>query len=146
MACLQISEDHCWLTLDAASPDRLSSVEVTTDTAAKRGQPASEDAWSGWLYTGGHAVTCCRRRAVAALVNSLNPSVTAGKSGRDSEQVQAVQFTLLRLLWGEHQDALYPAAICSLADLEEVKGSSGLGGRRKFKLKGGGKAAGLKVP
>ena len=33
-------------------------MEVTTDTAAKRGLAPSEDAWRGWLYSGGTAVVC----------------------------------------------------------------------------------------
>lgn len=116
----QISEDHCWLTLDPAGASREGSVEVTTDTAAKRGLPASEEAWSGWLYTGGGAVLCCARRAAAALVASLNPAITSGKNGQDSEQLQAAQYRLLLLLWREHRNALYPAALCCLADLKEV--------------------------
>ena len=56
-AALQVSEDHCWINFD---PDggRGGTVEVTTDTAAKRGQAVGEEAWQGWLYTGGHAVLC----------------------------------------------------------------------------------------
>ena len=38
--------------------ERNESVEVTTDTAAKRGLAPSEEAWRGWLYNGGHAVSC----------------------------------------------------------------------------------------
>ena len=90
---MQISEDHCWLTLDPDSPTAASSIEVTTDTAAKRGLAATQEAWAGWLYTGGHAVTCAPRRAVAALVNSVNPTVTTGKNGRDSEQLQVGRAT-----------------------------------------------------
>lgn len=38
--------------------EREESVEVTTDTAAKRGLAPSEQAWRGWLYNAGHAVVC----------------------------------------------------------------------------------------
>ncbi len=41
-----------------SSGAREAAVEVTTDTAAKRGLAPSEDAWRGWLYTGGCAVVC----------------------------------------------------------------------------------------
>ena len=53
----QVSEDHCWINVDPEG-SRDGTVEITTDTAAKRGQVVSADAWSGWLYTGGHAVLC----------------------------------------------------------------------------------------
>ena len=53
----QVSEDHCWLSLDGSGA-RGAAVEVTTDTAAKRGLAPSEDAWRGWLYSGGNAVVC----------------------------------------------------------------------------------------
>lgn len=53
----QVSEDHCWINM-GADASREASVEVTTDTAAKRGLAPSEEAWRGWLYNGGHAVLC----------------------------------------------------------------------------------------
>lgn len=37
---------------------REASIEVTTDQKAKRGQVVSEQAWSSWLYSGGHATLC----------------------------------------------------------------------------------------
>ena len=39
-------------------PRREDAIEVTTDTAAKRGLAPSAEAWAGWLYNGGHAVLC----------------------------------------------------------------------------------------
>lgn len=62
----QVSEDHCWLSLDG-SGTRGAAVEVTTDTAAKRGLAPSEAAWAGWLYSGGHATVCSQkvRRAIS---------------------------------------------------------------------------------
>ena len=39
----------------------MSCVEITTDTAAKRGLAPSEDAWQGWLYLGGHATVCSHK-------------------------------------------------------------------------------------
>lgn len=41
----------------------------------------AEDAWRGWLYTGGAAVLCDPHQALAALVTSLNPSISSGKKG-----------------------------------------------------------------
>ena len=124
-ACrMQISEDHCWLQLGNAAPrdtHRDSSVEVTTDTAAKRGLPVDSDAWQGWLYCGGRATLCTPRQAVAALVVSLDPTITKGKKGVDSEHLQEVQGRLLSMVLSEFPAALYPAALCTLADLREVR-------------------------
>ena len=55
MTWCQVSEDHCWIAL---GPGREDAIEVTTDTAAKRGLAPSAEAWAGWLYNGGHAVLC----------------------------------------------------------------------------------------
>lgn len=52
-----MSEDHCFINLDPGGT-REGSVEVTTDTAARRGQVVAPEAWGGWLYNGGHAVLC----------------------------------------------------------------------------------------
>lgn len=79
-ARMQVSEDHCWLQLGAGGGQET-SVEVTTDTAAKRGLPVAEDAWRAWLYTGGAAVLCTPHQALAALVTSLNPAISGGKKG-----------------------------------------------------------------
>ena len=118
-ARMQISEDHCWLNL-GASGGRETSVEVTTDTPAKRGLPVAPDAWTGWLYTGGHAVLVTPHQALAALVTSINPAVAGGKKGVNSEELQAVQRRLLEVLAEASPSSLYPAALCALADLKEV--------------------------
>lgn len=62
---------------------------------------------------------------------SLCPSphqVVPGKppKGRDSELLQAVQWRLLSLLREEAPQALYPAALCALADLQEVEAQNAL--------------------
>jgi hypothetical protein len=116
---MQISEDHCWLNLGPEG-GRERSVEVTTDTPAKRGLPVSPEAWAGWLYTGGRAVLCTPHQALAALVTSVNPAVAGGKKGVDSEELQAVQRRLLEVMAEALPSALYPAALCALADLKEV--------------------------
>jgi hypothetical protein len=120
MVRMQVSEDHCWVQL-AADGGRLTSVEVTTDTPAKRGLPVAADAWSGWLYCGGKAVLCTPHQALAALVTSLNPAISGGRKGSDSEHLQAVQLRLLEVLLDVEPSALYPAALCALADLKEVR-------------------------
>jgi len=120
-ACrLQVSEDHCWVNYDPKGA-REGSVEVTTDTAAKRGLAVSEERWQGWLYTGGHAVLCSPRMALTASVASLNPSIVARQNtGSDSEHLQEVQHTLLQLVRSSYPAAMYPAAFCALADLTEI--------------------------
>lgn len=121
---MQVSEDHCFLNLDRGG-SREGSVEVTTDTAAKRAKPAEHDAWAGWLYNGGHALLCRPRQVVAALITSIHPIVTPGKSTSSKkkvycERLQALQYHLLLMLRRTAPDALYPAAIYALADLQET--------------------------
>ncbi len=55
--CSQVSEDHCWLNTDPGG-GREGTIEVTTDSAAKRALPVDAAAWQGWLYSGGHAPLC----------------------------------------------------------------------------------------
>jgi hypothetical protein len=130
---VQISEDHCWITLGAnpCSPHegeqglRERSVEVTTATASKRGLAVEPAAWAGWLYAGGNATVCTPHQAAAALVASVDPAITRGKKGKDSEGLQLLQRRLLARMLGRHPAALYPAALCVLADLLEVRARRG---------------------
>lgn len=62
----QVSEDHCWLNMDAEGR-REGTIEVTTDNAAKRALPVEAAAWQGWLYSGGHAPLCSPQVATARL-------------------------------------------------------------------------------
>jgi len=78
----QVSEDHCWLSLDGSGA-RGAAVEVTTDTAAKRGLAPSEDAWRGWLYSGGHAVVCSHKVRGAAGARAVDE--TQATSGREPD-------------------------------------------------------------
>ncbi|CAL8468043.1 g7582 [Coccomyxa elongata] len=118
--CLQVSEDHCWINMGLG--EREESVEVTTDTAAKRGLAPSEQAWRGWLYNAGHAVVCSPKMAITALVASLNPAIVARQnSGIDSEEIQLLQKQLLELIKREYPEGMYPAALCALADLQEIE-------------------------
>lgn len=66
--------------------------------------------------------------ALAAAVVSLNPSIIARQNtGIDSEELQAVQRKLLTVMRDKKPDALYPAALCTLADLVEVRNVCELG-------------------
>lgn len=59
--------------------------------------------------------------AVTALVASINPSIVSRQNtGTDSEPLQALQQQLLHLIHHQNPEAMYPAAMCALADLREV--------------------------
>ena len=100
-------------------------MEVTTATASKRGLAVEPAAWAGWLYAGGNATVCTPHQAAAALVASVDPAITRGKKGKDSEGLQLLQRRLLARMLGRHPAALYPAALCVLADLLEVRARRG---------------------
>ncbi len=71
--CSQVSEDHCWLNTDPEA-GREGTIEVTTDSAAKRALPVDAAAWQGWLYSGGHAPLCSHQ------VLSLSMTIYFGMS------------------------------------------------------------------
>ena len=59
--------------------------------------------------------------ALTAAIVSLNPSIVARQNtGTDSENLQQIQRNLLSYVNRTHPEAMYPAAFCTLADLEEV--------------------------
>ena len=63
--------------------------------------------------------------AVTALVASINPSINPRQnSGTDSEDLQQLQHDLLQVIYKRHPEAIYPAALCALADLKEVQPQS----------------------
>jgi len=65
--------DHCWLNTDPEA-GREGTIEVTTDSAAKRALPVDAAAWQGWLYSGGHAPLCSHQ------VLSLSMTIYFGMS------------------------------------------------------------------
>lgn len=69
---------------------------------------------------------CSGAAAVAlppAIMSLHPPTVCPPRFARqvDSEELQAVQQRLLEVLLEAQPDALYPAALCALADLREVR-------------------------
>jgi hypothetical protein len=112
----QVSEDHCFLNLEQDGRWE-GSVEVTQDRH-KRGQQAEAHAWQGWLYGGGRALLCSPQQVITALINSINPQLSAKKS-LNCERLQSLQFHLLLTVRQSAPDAMYPAALCTLADLTE---------------------------
>lgn len=93
------------------------ALSSTHDTVAMQ-------AWESWLYSGGAALVCSTTaQHAAALVTSLDPSIVKRQNtGSDSEELQLLQRRLLEVIQREAPDALYPAAACALADLQEVPG------------------------
>ncbi|KAL6768405.1 hypothetical protein ACKKBF_B39025 [Auxenochlorella protothecoides x Auxenochlorella symbiontica] len=79
---VQVSEDHCWLSLDG-SGRRDAAVELTTSNAALRGLAPGAEAWSGWLYAGGRAHTLTQRQVIASLVVSVDPTVVNGRAKKE---------------------------------------------------------------
>ncbi|RMZ54933.1 hypothetical protein APUTEX25_000450, partial [Auxenochlorella protothecoides] len=105
---VQVSEDHCWLSLDG-SGRRDAAVELTTSNAALRGLAPGAEAWSGWLYAGGRAHTLTQRQVIASLVVSVDPTVVNGRAKKVSGQLAGLQLLLLRQLQAA-EAAMYPAA------------------------------------
>ncbi len=120
---LALSEDHAWVVF---GPDGTCTAEVTwhgKGNEDKRGQPVDiEKARSSWLYLGGQPVVCDRHAEVAALVSSINFSITASL---DSIECGAMQQELLWLLYDLGHLRNYPMALGNLADLEEICPSVG---------------------
>lgn len=114
----QVSEDHCWLSLDG-SGRRDAAVELTTSNAALRGLAPGAEAWSGWLYAGGRAHTLTQRQVIASLVVSVDPTVVNGRAKKVSGQLAGLQLLLLLQLQAA-EAAMYPAAVCALAAVQQA--------------------------
>jgi len=115
--CMELSEDHCWLNIGLGRED---TIEVTTENAARRGEPVSAEAWGGWLYSQGHPTRLDSRSVLAAVVNAINPSITSRqRTGTDCIEMGVIQRRLLQVVDG--YGLLYPAAIDTLADEAEVQ-------------------------
>lgn len=136
---LALSEDHAWVMFDLrpeefqAQKERElkeytdnslpipicalhGTCEVTWHGKAnsdKRGQPVTYK--DCWLYTNGYAVKCDIRLCVAALVNSINPSIN---SNTDSEVLSLLQQRLLWLLY--NHDNYFPMSLGNLGELENI--------------------------
>lgn len=137
---LALSEDHAWVMFDL-KPDETKSAQKERELAEyidnnlpiptcalhgtcevtwhgkansdKRGQPVTYK--NCWLYTNGYAVKCDTRQCVAALVNSINPSIN---SNTDSEILALLQQRLLWLLY--NQKDYFPMSLGNLGELEDL--------------------------
>lgn len=137
---LALSEDHAWVMFDLKPEERKSTqkerelaeytennvpiptcalygtCEVTWHGKAnsdKRGQPVTYK--NCWLYTNGYAVKCDTKQCVAALINSINPSIN---SNTDSEILALLQQRLLWLLY--HRKDYFPMSLGNLGELEDI--------------------------
>ena len=114
---LAMSEDHSWVVFGDGE-----TCEVTwhgKGNEDKRGLPIQLN--ESWLYLNGHAVICSRYMTVAALVSAMNPSINAND---ESEELALLQKELLWILYENNHLSLYPMAIGTLGDLEDVMPSS----------------------
>lgn len=130
---LAMSEDHSWVVFGDGESSSQSAqpiwppilgetCEVTwhgKGNEDKRGLPIQLN--ESWLYLNGHAVICSRYMAVAALVSAMNPSINAND---ESEELALLQKELLWILYENNHLSLYPMAIGTLGDMEDVMPSS----------------------
>ncbi|XP_028174419.1 menin [Ostrinia furnacalis] len=121
---LALSEDHAWVVF---GKDGKETAEVTwhgKGNEDKRGRSVGEGVLArSWLYVAGKPVVCTRIMELAALVSSINPTLTPNI---DVHEVSQMQHNLLWLLYDHgHLDA-YPMALGNLGDLDEYMESSGI--------------------
>lgn len=136
---LALSEDHAWVMFDLKPEEfkaqKEKEVKEYTDNnlpiptcalhgtcevtwhgkanSDKRGQPVTYK--NCWLYTNGYAVKCDIRLCVAALVNSINPTIN---TNTDSEILALLQQKLLWLLY--EQNNYFPMSLGNLGELENI--------------------------
>ncbi|XP_050346807.1 menin [Nymphalis io] len=119
---LALSEDHAWVVF---GKDGLNTAEVTwhgKGNEDKRGRSVGEGVLArSWLYVAGKPVVCNRIMELAALVSSINPTLTPTI---DVHEVALMQHKLLWLLYDKgHLDA-YPMGLGNLGDLDEYMKNS----------------------
>ena len=114
---MQVAEDHCWISIDGKL-QRSSAAEVAAASSALQGEPPPSDAWATWLYCAGEATACTRAQAVAAILTSMDTCI-GEKSANESEHARALQRHLLEAIAARNPAALYPNAVCVLAELQQ---------------------------
>ncbi|CAG4975560.1 unnamed protein product [Parnassius apollo] len=114
---LALSEDHAWVVF---GKDRTDTAEVTwhgKGNEDKRGRSVGDGVLArSWLYVAGKPVVCTRMMELAALVSSINPTLT---STIDVHEVAQMQHRLLWLLYDNGHLEAYPMALGNLGDLDE---------------------------
>nr|XP_018897521.1 PREDICTED: menin [Bemisia tabaci] len=120
---LSLSEDHAWVVFGENGSQTAEITWHGKGNEDKRGQPIGIGVASkSWLYLNGHPVVCNRHMEVAALVSSINPSLSVSS---DSLEVAMLQQKLLWLLYDMGHLYRYPMAIGNLGDLEEISPTLG---------------------
>lgn len=136
---LALSEDHAWVMFNLKPEELKVQKEKELEEFIENGLPiptcalhgTCEVTWHGkansdkrgqsvtykncWLYTNGYAVRCDIRLCVAALVNSINPTINANT---DSETLALLQQRLLWLLFD--QKIYFPMSLGNLGELESI--------------------------
>ncbi|CAK1540495.1 unnamed protein product [Leptosia nina] len=114
---LALSEDHAWVVFGKDGKDTAEVTWHGKGNEDKRGRPVGDGVLAhSWLYVAGKPVVCTRVMEVAALVSSINPTLTPTI---DIHEIALMQYKLLMILYEKgHLDA-YPMALGNLADLEE---------------------------
>lgn len=120
---LALSEDHAWVVFGENSQETAEVTWHGKGSEDKRGQSVETGISSrSWLYVNGYPVVCSRQMEVAALVSSINPSLTVTS---DCIEVAMFQQELLWLLYDMGYLDKYPMALGNLAELEELKPTDG---------------------
>uniref|UniRef100_A0A8D8YT63 Menin n=1 Tax=Cacopsylla melanoneura TaxID=428564 RepID=A0A8D8YT63_9HEMI len=120
---LALSEDHAWVVFGEHGSETAEVTWHGKGNEDKRGQPIGAGVSSkSWLYVNGCPVICNRFTEVAALVSSINPSLSATS---ESVEVSLLQQQLLWLMYDNGYILRYPMAIGNLGDLEEINPTPG---------------------
>lgn len=119
---LALSEDHAWVVFGKESTETAEVTWHGKGNEDKRGRSVGEGVLArSWLYVAGKPVVCTRIMELAALVSSINPTLTPTI---DVHEVALMQHRLLWLLYDYgHLDA-YPMALGNLGDLYEYMQTS----------------------
>ncbi|KAL4702275.1 hypothetical protein ACJJTC_018589 [Scirpophaga incertulas] len=114
---LALSEDHAWVVFGKEGTETAEVTWHGKGNEDKRGRSVGDGVLArSWLYVAGRPVVCSRIMELAALVSSINPTLTPTI---DVHEVAQMQHTLLWLLYDHgHLDA-YPMALGNLGDLDE---------------------------
>uniref|UniRef100_A0A1B6KSE4 Menin n=2 Tax=Cicadellinae TaxID=33370 RepID=A0A1B6KSE4_9HEMI len=120
---LALSEDHAWVVFGEHGDQTAEVTWHGKGSEDKRGQVVAPGVGShSWLYVNGYPIVCDRWMEVAALVSTINPSLSITN---DAVEVALLQQELLWLLYDCGHLAQFPIAIGNLADLEEISPTPG---------------------
>ncbi|XP_054261969.1 menin-like [Macrosteles quadrilineatus] len=120
---LALSEDHTWVVFGENGDQTAEVTWHGKGSEDKRGQEVTPGVGShSWLYVNGYPIICDRWMEVAALVSTINPSLSITN---DVVEVALLQQELLWVLYDLGHLAQFPIAIGNLADLEEINPTQG---------------------